>query len=245
MDDTSPKSESFGWSNPAFSLDDCRKLDRTIRLGSSQLRNCPDLDEAKFRMLYQDLNIIDNLYSTNVNNRRYITLRERRKNQDNIRKSAIELLAHLGANERNFQEYYLYHHHAEFGIFDVDRPESVGITSAIQRLASYAEDSINRIDDELSERNRLGYSTKRQQSDPYLNILYADLSSIYTEYWSPNGITVSVNDGRGGPSIKFLQFTLERIVGRKFEPRSIMDAVNKLRKGSITVDFSFRPSRRN
>lgn len=244
MDDPLYNSEPVGWPYPKFSLADCRKLDRDARSGAKSPHDVPALDEAKFGLLHWELNNLAEMYRLTVNGGPIPTLKQRRRIQESIAKSAADLLVQFGVDVSDRPDEYHQHHHLEWGIFDLDRSNPYEIISSIQDLVIYSRMSLEKLNREIDRRERIGIVENRQQADPFLNLLYVDLASIFSENWAPEGITVSVNQGKGGPSIRFLQATLEKIVGRRFGPQTIKDAISGIRNGTIVVGHTFRPGKR-
>jgi len=244
MDDPLYNPKPVGWRNPKFSLADCRKLDRDARSGAKSPHDVPVLDEAKFELLHWELNNLAEMYRLNLNGGRIPTLKQRRRIQESIAKSAAELLSQFGVGVSDRPDEYHQHHHIEWGIFDLDRSNPQQIISSIQDLLIYTRMSLKKLNQEIDRLGSMGIVENRQQTDRYLNLLYVDLASIFSENWAPEGITVSVNQGKGGPSIRFLQATLEKIVGRRFGPQTIKDAISGIRNGTIVVGHTFRPGKR-
>lgn len=240
MAETLHNPNPIGWRRPRFSLDDCRELDRIAQLGAKSAPDMPRLDEAKLGSLHHELNYLGEMYRVVVEHGPMPTLRQRRKIQESIMKSAGELLSQFGIDEFDNPEEFHQHHRFEFGMFDRENVDASGVLSSIQEIAQYARVSVGRISREIDMRDRAGIVEKRQQGVPLLNELYVDLASIYADYWSPVGVSTSVNDGKGGPAVRFIQYTLERIVRKPFKPQSIKDAINKIKNGTIVVGVTWR-----
>jgi hypothetical protein len=90
-----------------------------------------------------------------------------------------------------------------------------------------------------------GIEAQQRSPDLIRYRLFDDLGAVYKDQWGRGNVPVSLNAGKGGPAIRFFEFTLGRILGEPVKAQGIKDAVETIKKGDVdlsNVYSSFSPS---
>lgn len=212
-----------------FSIQDCRKLDLTVRSKSNELKNLTYFDDARIEVLCRDLNTIADWYlvQSAVGPSRSPQARYGRLTK--IEKKAVEILELLGIDPHSRPDDIAIEHLIAGGVFEDPNVEFEPLIEALQAITRHAREAIEAL-------KTSGIEAQNRSADLVRYRLYDDLGAVYKAYWGRGSVPVSVNAEKGGPAIRYFEYTLFRILDDRVKPQAIKDAVDKIKTG--TVDLS-------
>lgn len=214
--------------DPVFSIQKCRELDLTVRTKSSELKDLPNFDDARIAVLCRDLNTIADWYlvQSAVGPSRSPQARYGRLTK--IEKKAVEILELLGTDPHSPPDDIAIEHLITGGIFEDPSVEFKPLIEGLQAITCHAREAIEAL-------KTSGIEAQHRSADLVRYRLYDDLGAVYKANWGRGSVPVSVNAEKGGPAIRYFEYTLFRIVGDRVKPQAIKDAVDKIKTGAVDL----------
>jgi len=214
--------------DPVFNLADCFELDALIRDEDYDPNDPSPTPPGRFQTLQRSLNVIANWYATQLAIGKSKTAVQQKSKLISIEKKASGLLSELGLDTTSDPHEIPFDHLLPGGIFEDTNVEFEPLIRAVQAISLQANKAI-------CKHQERGTSSTPRSPDVYFYRLCADLGSVYNDVWSHDALMVSVNDGVGGPSVRFFEYTLKRIVGKAVKPKKIEDAIRKIKSGEVDL----------
>lgn len=215
--------------DPVFNVQSCRDLDGEIRRGTTEF---PQLADEDFERLCADLNTIANGRRAQDAVGQMKTPMARLAELERIEKNCRALLLALGADPESPPWNVSIEHLIDGGIFE---DCSFDYSSLVGGLKALSEGTSKRIDGLL----KVGVGPQTRQPNLADYRLYDDLGAVYKEFWGEGQLERSVNDGKGGPSIRFFMFSLRQIEGYDFSPQKVLDAINKIKNDEVDLSTAY------
>lgn len=215
-------------SGPEFSLEDCRKLDLIVRHRGNDLQDLPPFSDVQLQNLCLNLNTISNWFCTQSAIGTTAPPMHQANRLRSIEKNATNLLTELGLNTDSKPHDIPFEHLNPGGIFECHEIRFEPLIVALQEIALHAREAIHRL-------HESGIEPQRRKPDPNLYRLYDDLGAVYKTMWGRGNLPVSVNADKGGPAIRYFEFTLHRILGKPVKHQTIKDVVRKIRSNGVDL----------
>jgi hypothetical protein len=214
--------------DPAFSLEDCRDLDLIVRHRGNDLHDLPPFSEDAIQNLCRDLNIIANWFGAQSAIGTVKPPMSRANRLLSIEKKATQLLAELGMNADSHPHEISVEHLLPGGIFANPDIKLEPLIRALQEIALHASEALDKL-------RESGVEAQRRNPEPNLYRLYDDLGAVYKAMWGRGRLSISVNAGKGGPGIRYFEFTLRRILGEPVKHQAIKDAIEKIKSDGVNL----------
>jgi hypothetical protein len=215
--------------DPLFTEQDCRDLDQEVGRKARDLKGSAWLGDAEILKLQANLNSIASGWAAqDVVNQAKPTVRIERL--EAIRETCDDLMRLLGIGPRSSSWNILLEHLIEDGIFEDETVDYELLVSLLQTLSRVAAGTAHRL--EVRPHTKVVLADYR---------LVDDLGGVYIDLWGRGRLQVSVNNGKGGPSVRFFVFTLSKIVGHRILAQRVLDAVRKIKSGKVDLSEVYSP----
>lgn len=214
---------------PVFNSEDMHDLDALIRQHHPSA--FPTISAEDLEILRLRLNTIASLYRTQEKIGRPPTVDANLKNMRRVERHAVSLLRLLGASPTSDAREIHFEHITDGGIFEEPDVPFDDLIESLQTIATCAREHIR----------VLATSADRQIKEPdyYRRRLYDDLASEYKSRWGQGYIRFGVNrTSGGGPAVRFLEFTLQRILKRTISAAAIKEMISAM-KADHEQGFSY------
>jgi len=206
------------FSGSCFSEEDCRKLDKKVRGGHSGF---DELTAVQLRELRSHLDKVAAGFCRAEGWSKHSTPLQQLSRAERIAKASQRLLSELSADVTSNPDEYDLDLIERHGIFERGAWHIPKLIAAVQVIAECANSTAHEIeklmrsDDPPRDRGRTFDRRKIW--------VYSELAKIYKRYWGKGTVPVSRSNGEGGPSVRYFQFTIKKIVGREPTMDSVHD----------------------
>ena len=205
---------------PVFNSQDMHDLDALIRQHSPLA--FPTISEADLEILCLRLNTIASFYRTQEQIGRLLTRDANLKNMRRVERHAVSLLRLFGVNPNSDARDIHFEHINDGGIFDEPEVPFDDLIKSLQTIAACASARITSL--------ATSANPQIKQPDYYRRKLYNDLALEYKSRWGQGSVRFGVNrTSGGGPAIRFLEFTLHKILRRTISPSAIKEMIAAMR----------------